>query len=221
MPPRLRARGPDGPEVLEEGEQPLPVLGSQRRVERALVGGLGQQLGDVAVVIGLRDAVTDLLAAQRARVLLVVIGVGVGVGEDLDRHAELAAIVEGDHVLGQARRSAVHVLAVGEARPLGSAVEVGLRRPAVRRPVASAGTVARLEHDAAVAGLAELVGADQPRDPGAQDDDALSPPAAAQAEVAFRRRMPGPALGGPGRRRVRRRGDQAERVHGAVASIRW
>jgi hypothetical protein len=181
-----------------------------------LVGRLRQQLRDVAVVVGLRGPVTDLPAAERARVLLIVVGVLVGIGEDLDRNAELAAIVDRDHVLGEARGPAVHVLAVGEACPLGPAVEVGLRGPAARRPIEPARSVARLEHDAAVARLAELEGGDQPRDPGTEDDDAPTLPAAAQAEVAFRRRMPRPAFSGPGRRCIRRRGDEAERVHAVI-----
>jgi hypothetical protein len=154
----------------------------------------------------------DLGRAQRANRLLVVVAVGVLVGEDLDRHAELAAILDRDHVLREPRRAAVHVLAIGELRALTGSVDLGLLGASPRGPIAPAGPRPRLEDRAVVAGLAELVGGHEPRHPGAQDHDRLAAPPALQAEVRSRRCPPALALRGPRRGRVRGRRHQPKRV---------
>ena len=54
-------------ERAQERDQPLLVGRGQPGVQCALVGGLGEQLGDVAVDVGLARAVADRLAAERRR----------------------------------------------------------------------------------------------------------------------------------------------------------
>lgn len=59
---------PTGAEVAQEGDDPLLVGGGHRRVERALIEGLGQQLGDVPVDVGLAGAVAHGRRAELAGV---------------------------------------------------------------------------------------------------------------------------------------------------------
>src|SRR5262249_23140655 len=91
---------------------------------------------------------------------------------DLERHAELPAIAEhGLMVARQPRRAGVEVEIRIELADLSRAVAQLDGGAAADRPVAAADPVARLEHGAIVAGLAELVGGGESRDPSAEHDD--------------------------------------------------
>ena len=184
----------------------------QLGIQRPLADRLGQQLADVAEVVGLRGPVADPLPGQRSgrpELLLVVVpGVRVGIGEDLDGDAELPAVVERRVVLRDAGGPGVEVLPLAEGRASGWAVDLGLRRPAADRPVPAARPVAGLQDLAGVAGLLELVGRRQPGDAGAEDQHLRSVGAALEGEVRLPRRLERLAvLGG--------RGDEPERLHRA------
>ena len=194
--------------AAQEGAQVLLVLLRQLLVQGALVGGVVQQLRGVAEDVRLGGAVPDRVARRRARPLVVHVGVGVRVREDLVRHTQLADVVQGDHPLGDAGRTGVHVDAVGEPRGLPDAVDVGLGVPAADREGPPAGPVAGLEHRHPVAGLLQLVGRGEAC--GARsDDDHLLRGTAGQREVAAPRRDPClcSRLGGGG-------GGQTHRAHG-------
>src|SRR5262249_44777863 len=92
-----------------------------------------------------------------------------GIDLDLERDAELPAIAEHALVVaGQPRRTGVPVEAVIEIAELARAVGELERCAAADGPGAAADAIARLEHGAVVAGLAELVGGGQARHPGAE-----------------------------------------------------
>ena len=111
--PQASAPAGDVPEVLEEVQQAFLVGRAQRAVQRALVGGLGQQFGDVAVDVGLGCPVADSGARQRT-LLVVDVRAGVLVRERFDRHPQLPAVVHRHHPLGDPGRACVEVLALAE-----------------------------------------------------------------------------------------------------------
>ena len=154
----------------QEGEHALLVMRAELLVERAAIDRLAEQLGDFAahVVVGL--AHLDRLGAVRRRI--VEPRVAAGVDLDLERDAELPAIAE--HGLVGARnprRPRIPVHFGIEFAELAGAVGHVDAGAAPDAPVASADAVARFQHRAVVAGLAELIGRRQPGDAGAEDDD--------------------------------------------------
>ena len=200
---RRALEGEVGREVAigaQEGEHALLVAGVELLVERAAIDRLAEQFRDLAahVVVGL--AHLDRLAAVRRRI--VEPRVAAGVDLDLERDAELPAIAE--HGLVGARnagRAGIPVHLRIELADLPGAVGHLDAGAAPDAPVAPADAVARLEHRAVVAGLAELMGRRQPGDAGAEDDDL----GAVGLALLQRQRL-----------RHRRRAQQAHRLHRKV-----
>ncbi len=170
---------------LEELDELLLVGGRQLLVQGSLVGGLGEQLRDIAVDIGLGGAVA--LRLGHAGGLVVDVRVRVDVGEHLDRDAQFTAVVKRDHPLRDPRGTAVHVVPVGETGGLPVAVEVGRRVTAPDGEVAPTGTVPGLQDRTVVAGLAEFVRRGQPGDTTPEDDH-LGRAAPGEREVAAAQR---------------------------------
>src|SRR6202030_1809149 len=120
------------------------------------------------IVVGL--AHLDRLAAIRSRI--VEPRATAGVDLDLECDAEFLAIAE-DGVMGarDARWTGVPVHLGIEFAQLSCAVVHVEPGAAPDAPISAADAITRLQDDAIVAGVAELIGGRQSRDAGAQNDD--------------------------------------------------
>ena len=145
--------GVQAAELDQHGEQPLLVVGGQLVVQCVAVDGLGQQLGDVAALIGHHPPSHHGLAAKSLGV--VEEGAAVVVGEHLQLDAELLAIAQDDAVvIGNARRSeiGVEMVLVVEVDPL-PAVDLVDHVARAGGQVAAAGAAGGFEDGAVIAGL--------------------------------------------------------------------
>lgn len=100
--PRVDVALPDVAELRQEVEQAVLVRRRQPCVQRAGPRGLRQQFADVAVGVGAR-----VRPHRGLHPFVEDVRAGVLVDEQLDGHAQLAAVVEGDHPLGDAGRPAL------------------------------------------------------------------------------------------------------------------
>jgi hypothetical protein len=168
-------------------------------VQAVLLQRLAQQLGHVAVEVGLHLAQALRLAAvglPRMQERGVV-----DLREGLERHAQPVRVIE--HavvVVRDAPRAGVEVQAGVELAVLHGAAELGVGVAAAQRPRAAAGARVVLEHLHAVAGLAQLEGRDEARHARAEH----------QHRGALRRALQ------VDRARVRRFGGEAQRGHRLV-----
>jgi hypothetical protein len=136
-------------------------------------------------------------------VLAVQESVGVLIREDLDRDAELLAVVQRHVHLRDARGARVHVLVLREGRPLDPAFQVGEGGAATHGPIATAGPVAAFQDGNVVAAFQQLVRRGEAGDAASHDDDRLP---AVPAEVALLQRGERGCLCGMG-------AGHAERAH--------
>ena len=155
----------EGTEVVE---QVRPVRLVELGVEFLRAHRLAQELGDVAVLVALHLLLSKPASGERA-LRGDHVGGRVPVDHHLDRHAELAAVVQGDGVAGDPGRTAVEVLAGVELADLGLPVHVGHAGATPHREAPPARTVLSLEHCHVVAELQQLVGAGHPGQAPAQD----------------------------------------------------
>ena len=151
-----------------------PVFGRHGRVERVVVRRLGQQLGDMPLIVGLDGAQPLRLTAERLAV--VQVGVVVQLHERLERDPETLAVTEHPvMVVRKSPRTRIDVQTLVEAAFLGNAAKFGVAVAAAQRPVASAGAGVVLENLNLVSGVAQLIGGDEPGDASTEHEDRATP----------------------------------------------
>jgi hypothetical protein len=135
-----------------------------------LANALGEQLGHVAVEVGLDPAIALRDAAEGC--LRMDIGVVVDLEERLQRYLQEPAVVQqGGVMVGNPPGSGVQIEALVELHVLGETAQLGVAIAAVERPVPASGTVVVFEHLDPVAGLAQLIGDAEAGEAGARHQD--------------------------------------------------
>ena len=153
--------------VLHRRQQDFLVLLGDGLVQCALLGGLGQKFGDLAVEVRLDVAIALRLAAERVGGM--DIGVVVDLGEGLQRHAQPVDVMQDALVvIGQAPGAGIDVLAGIELDMLGGAAQFGIGVAAIERPVTAAGAAVIFQHRHFIAGVAQLHRRDHAGNAGAQ-----------------------------------------------------
>ncbi len=142
---------------LQRLEKFLPILLAHRGIEGALLGGLGQQLGHMSLVIRFDLAIAPRLTAERTTA--VQIRVVVDLDKRFQRNAEPLAVVEhAAVVVRDPPRAWIDIKVFVELAMLGRATELGVRITATQAPVAATGAAVELQHLHLVAGVAQFVG---------------------------------------------------------------
>ena len=141
--------------------QRLAIVGTQRRIQAALLSALREQLTDVAGVVGFGRSASNWPAGQGPLGSLVGFsvqeGVRVGIDEHLDWNAKLAAILQCRVVLRDPGRAGVHIGTISELGPLRNAAQVCVIHAPPHAPATSAGPAACLKNFASITSLLKLV----------------------------------------------------------------
>src|SRR5262249_55122366 len=193
--------------------QLFDIRAGDREIEVALGNALVEQLGDVALeIVHGAPHLHGLAVADMAR--MHEVGAAVK-DEGLQRHAELAAVINDLHVrVRNAARASIEPQPVVEPTLLRRAAYLGKTVAAPQRQAAAAQALRRFEDDAIVAGTVELESRAQAGDPGAENGDGPARP-----RILRQGEARGPGAGGlqeiPGGQRLVRGPCPAQPRHGA------
>ena len=202
-------------------EQLFLVLLADPGIQGILARRLGEQLRDMALIVGLDLAITLRLAAECAAI--VQVGLVIHLYECFERHAQHLAVVEHAPVMVRnAPWARIDVQVLVEYALLNGPAQFGVPVAAAQRPVAPARPAVEFEHLNTIARVAQLIRGRHARHAGAQDQHRRAAWRMLQIDGARIRRVRGEAQRAHGlihRRAARRDAYHAKQV--AAAQRGW